>query len=288
MKTKTLRILSWNIAGHSLKRPLYPFRGGGEYERLQAVWNYIAASGTDVAFLQEAPAPIPLRESFQLHWLPAKGKPWGSAIASKMPFKTPFDLSSLDHTLSEPIKSFAGYNVAASYLIKSNQELLFASLHTGTSALPTKFRTPEIFRAAVDPHWGKTNVVYLFDAVMTSLLRLPSMGRRFVVGGDINFSRLMNKTMKGKNGITASIDEWFEKNSQRGLVDCFSQFHSEEQRTWYGKQQKSGRADHPYQLDHFFCDTETAKQIRNCWVDEKPALDGLSDHAPIWMEINIQ
>jgi hypothetical protein len=96
-------------------------------------------------------------------------------------------------------------------------------------------------------------------------------GDHFVAGGDLN-SGLLFATTYGRQ----SNARLFENLASLGFVDLRRAFHGVEQRTYF----KEGKG--PYQLDHVFSDAATAGTARD-WVvlDEAATVEGLSDHAPI-------
>jgi exonuclease III len=67
-----------------------------------------------------------------------------------------------------------------------------------------------------------------------------------------------------------------------GWIDCYRLSNEQEGRTWF-----RGR-DIGYQLDHAFCDPETARLVRACYIEPEPAERlGLSDHAPLILKLNL-
>jgi exonuclease III len=96
--------------------------------------------------------------------------------------------------------------------------------------------------------------------VAYALYRARVQGRRFLVSGDWNIARLWDDYHPG----TREAD-FFARAELDGWIDCYRLFNEQEGRTWF-----RGR-DIGYQLDHAFCDPETARRITACYIEPEPA-----------------
>jgi len=117
--------------------------------------------------------------------------------------------------------------------------------------------------------------VWHSDLIYGAVKQLPPVAENFIFGGDWNTSRLFDKVY-GPRGN----QEFFDRMEAAGLVETFRLFYTEEIQTWFKK------SNSPYQLDHLFSDRTMSKTVRNCMVDSKPALEGLSDHAMLVVDFN--
>jgi len=74
-------------------------------------------------------------------------------------------------------------------------------------------------------------------------------GRRFIVGGDWNTSRLFDA-----DGTTGGRES-YEQAEADGWVETHWRLHEEETQTWLRK------GNRPHMLDHVFCDEGTAQRL---------------------------
>ena len=100
----------------------------------------------------------------------------------------------------------------------------------------------------------------------------------FVWGGDLNSAVSMDDVPGFSGGNRRLREIWAEA----GSCDLRMRFFSEEQQTFFAP--KSGA----YQLDHVFADAATEARVVDWRVDTEPVLSdpSLSDHAPIWVELD--
>lgn len=110
---------------------------------------------------------------------------------------------------------------------------------------------------------GSRQRPYYNDFAFVALERLVR-GGRFVVAGDWNTSR----------GFPGG-PEFFQRADERGWAECHS---GPEEQSYF----KKGCG--PYQLDHGFCDAETAGALKTCYVRANDLPKSLSDHVPLIME----
>jgi endonuclease/exonuclease/phosphatase (EEP) superfamily protein YafD len=93
------------------------------------------------------------------------------------------------------------------------------------------------------------------------------LGIRFIVGGDFNASRLLDRTL-GERGS----NEFLDRIRDEGFVSLHRRFHEADEQTYF----KKGKGLH--QLDYLYADAQPASLCRACSVH---AASGFSDHAPL-------
>lgn len=113
------------------------------------------------------------------------------------------------------------------------------------------------------------------DLVFAGLERLVK-GKRFIIGGDWNNSRMFDMTMR-KPGQPPISTAFFTRAQDAGWFECHGSKNEEQSFT-------GDKAQRPYQLDHVFCDAKTAEKMRDCSVRLDWLARELSDHAPVVAE----
>jgi endonuclease/exonuclease/phosphatase family metal-dependent hydrolase len=101
-------------------------------------------------------------------------------------------------------------------------------------------------------------------------------GRRFLIGGDWNSSRLFDNFREYDPPVATAF---FIRARQRGWYESHG-----------GKPEKRSYlkpTSHPYQLDHLFCNRSLWLQMTDCSVRNEPRVTELSDHAPLVAEFNL-
>jgi endonuclease/exonuclease/phosphatase family metal-dependent hydrolase len=256
MSKRKIKVLTWNMN----KRP--------------RAWQYLLDQEPEFALLQETPVlakPLP-----NYHVLQESGNyPRGSTILSKTSMERKFPLAKLKPDISSLIDLLSNRTVGGEYLIKDLGKMIVISTHLDSRPIATAHITPGLFSAVGSPNWQKTKRVWQSDVAFAAFRDLAKTGQRFIVGGDLNMSRLMDQKMP----FNESVATWFEVQKTAGLVDCCWAINGKEVRTIF--QEKKAH----YQLDHLFCDKETAKSLVGCYVDVQAVKDGLSDHAPLFIEL---
>jgi endonuclease/exonuclease/phosphatase family metal-dependent hydrolase len=115
------------------------------------------------------------------------------------------------------------------------------------------------------------------DLIPFELHRLFA-GQTFIWGGDLNSAERMDDVPGFSGGNRRLRGIW----AKAGSRDLRTRFFAEEQRTFFAPNRAA------YQLDHVFEDTATEGRVVDWRVDTQPVLSqpGLSDHAPIWVELH--
>lgn len=101
--------------------------------------------------------------------------------------------------------------------------------------------------------------------------------RTFVVGGDLNTARLAEKIWP-RHGH----GPFFERLAKSIFFDCHRKFHDVEQQTFFRK-----GVINPFQDDHLFVSQNLANQVVSCDVLNNERTRNVSDHIPVYSEINI-
>jgi endonuclease/exonuclease/phosphatase family metal-dependent hydrolase len=109
------------------------------------------------------------------------------------------------------------------------------------------------------------------DVAAAGLIEAAADGSPVIAPGDYNECRRWDDDHPGH---TCGY-EFFIGLSNAGIGDCTSSWNPE----------RATRQNPPYQVDRVFADERTCEHI--AVRDEMPSFDGLSDHAPIWFEIDL-
>lgn len=253
-----MRVVSWNMARNTTSKSV---------EAHERAWRYLASLNPDVALVQEATPPSWVGDIWDV--VIADVRRWGSAVLAKRHLGLT--------AVSAPTAGIwerDGYIATASIMLPDGVALLLGSVH----APLTKTLSPE-FLAGYDPEGIRLSdypVAYYYDVPYAIYRDL--VGDRFLVSGDWNVSPVL----WDRHHTNSHEGEFFVRAAKHGWFDCYRQFHEDEGRTWFRGN------DRPYQLDHAFCDAETATRLTACDIDQHPAATmKLSDHAPLVIELSL-
>lgn len=250
-----MRVVSWNL-GYAI----------GLRTMHDRAWHYIAALDPDLAMLQEVRPQLPPWVYERWTVVRPQVKFFGSAILAKPDLR----LASLPGQVGGVLGQ-EGYVVTAIAMMTGGSSMLVASIHA-----PARPATDGAHIDGLDPdaiRRPSAPVPWSNDLAYANARRLIE-GQRFLVSGDWNVSRLRDTVDGGTAGA-----EFFERAERDGWRECYRVFHAEEGRTWFHE------GDPPYQVDHAFCDAETAKTLEACSIYSQAAEDlKLSDHAPMILE----
>jgi exonuclease III len=119
-------------------------------------------------------------------------------------------------------------------------------------------------------HVGPPNYRKNLRALAAKLSATVS-GTPFVVGGDLNAARHVDKVYGGR-----WYTRYFDELIAGGFHDCHWALNGREQQSFWGRQ-----ARNPYQCDHFFVDPGAADLVAECTVVDNPSVRSLSDHGPL-------
>lgn len=254
-----MRVLVWNM------------------NKRRAAWEYVRRNATnfDVALLQEAHDPRSLSDG---RWRSAVWTPYSREQGSRLarsgcaviapglelePFQAGEDFPWLNE--------LSGYVTVAR---SAKQPTWLASVHAHSRPVPGG----ALERHAWDdvPLCNPGRKVWQMDLIPFELHRLFA-GRTFLWGDDLNSAVSMDGDPGFSGGSRRLREIWHEAGSR----DLRSRFFTDEQQTFFARNRR------PFQLDHVFGDAVTESRVVSWHVDRGPATvePTLSDHAPIWVEL---
>jgi len=258
-----MRIISWNMGGGF---------GHDQAEHARA-WDWVRGYEADVFLLQEAVPPdwtVDSGEFATVHWREkanASVPRWGSGVFTR----------STGWLTYEPDEQFpwlgtlAG-SCAIAYPAMDDVDLWLISLHSSATALNADVVATEGLSGVPrcdDARWWE------IDLIADSLARLLD-GRRFLAGGDLNSSLLLDR------GGRAANRRLFDNLRNADFTDLRTPTHpAPEPQTFFRP------GTRPLQLDYFVADEQTAARATGWTVlaDVVTGL-GLSDHAPIQIDVD--
>jgi exonuclease III len=250
-----MRIVSWNLARNTTSRSQSIHEGA---------WRYLASLEPDVALLQEVTPPDWAFERWSV--VQPSASPWGSAIVARPELQLSGGQTDWEGGFIQGVLLATGEVTLA-----GGTQLMLGSVHTvigkaGDEAMAG--HDPNVIKRPKEPVAYKNDVAY-------AIYRERVHGRRFIVSGDWNIARLWDALHPGTHET-----DFFTRAESDGWIDCYRLFNKDEGRTWFCG------GDAPYQLDHAFCDPDTAGLLVSCAIDPYPAETlSLSDHAPLILEL---
>jgi hypothetical protein len=198
---------------------------------------------------------------------------WGTYIVTRLP-SVSVRVPGLDEWFSripvsipgddEPagIHRADGWLATARITDPSVGDLLVASVHSPSYPI----EKARLIGVDIDAMKLKKNPDLWFLDVLFAFLK-PALGSRFLVGGDYNYSRLLDETL-GERGN----NEFFDRIGKEGFVSLHRLFHASDERTYF----------HPthahHQLDYLYADAPVAAQTLSCFVNGQTPY---SDHSPV-------
>ncbi|MBI5029720.1 MAG: hypothetical protein HZB51_04280 [Chloroflexi bacterium] len=224
--------------------------------RSHRAWEYLLNKiCPDIALLQEVPRNI-LESEAIIGKAIDPARPWGSAIWTN------------GFTVEEiPFGRDPGWVCAAHIKLTRATSLIAVSIHTkliGDAKTGTQ-------KNHVFPH---------LDYIIDDVSRMVA-GSKFIVGGDLNSCRLIDKynspsayPIPNRHGV------FFDRIESNGYFNCHRKFHPNEEQTFFGSGQ-------PYQDDHLFVSYNLTKHVKSCQVLTAPAKAKISEHAPLIAEVMV-
>ncbi|HST03570.1 MAG TPA: endonuclease/exonuclease/phosphatase family protein [Chloroflexia bacterium] len=234
-----------------MKIVTWNMRWGGSEETWQYLVDEIAP---DLAFLQEAHPPSKYAgESLLYQRIPRDNYRWGSAIYSPR-------LSVRERMVT----GHEGWVVAGEVTLSNGAHVVVVSIYGSLIANP---KAGYVF----------PNLANLFQHDLQPLLA----GKEFILGGDLNASRLFDKVYPNAYASDAHGDffDWIESH---GFVNCHKMFHETEEQTVFTPQTK-----HPYQNDYLFVSEGLRPFVTSCYVLNNSETLKLSDHIPVVLELDV-
>ncbi len=118
---------------------------------------------------------------------------------------------------------------------------------------------------------------------------LLAEGRPVVVCGDLNIAPtaldLARPRENQKNsGFLPEERAWFARLLEMGWVDAVRALNPDVPAlySWWSNRGRARENDVGWRLDHVLVSPDLAPRVRRAWIEKKA---GLSDHAPVWVEI---
>ena len=237
--------------GGTVKIVTWNMKWGGK----AATWQYMVDDiAPDLAFLQEARPPAMFQDKcFIYQRVPAENYTWGSAIYSpRLPIT------------ERAVAGHEGWVVAGEMTLPNGMDVIVVSVHGSMISSP--------------------KMGYVFpnlDNLFRRDLRPSLEGREFIVGGDLNASRLIYKNYP-RAYPTDAHGEFFDWVESHGFVNCHKKFHDTEEQTVFTANTKT-----PYQNDYLFVSEGLSPFVTSCNVLKNSDTLRLSDHIPVVMELAI-
>jgi|SRR5687768_6550127 len=235
-----------------MKIVTWNMKWGGKEE----TWEYLKDKiAPDLAFLQEARPPSIIPSTHLVYQRIPSGKyTWGSAIYS--PKQPVIELSVVGHE---------GWVVAGEMTLPNGMQVVVVSVH---ASLVSSTKEGYVF----------PNLDNLFRRDLQPLLH----NREFILGADLNASRLYGKLHSLKyypSDVHGEFFDWIESN---GFVNCHRKFHDSEEQTVYSSNTKT-----PYQIDYLFVSEGLSPFVASCEVLKNSETLKLSDHTPVVLELAV-
>ncbi len=271
-----MRVINFNIKG--AKGP-----GKKNHEIQERSWHLLAAYGADIGLIQEVELKA-IPDWVYKEWTIVCGErellgnltvEWGSVIVAKKGL----GLKARNDLLGQKwVNLLYDYAVFGQISLPGGEEAIVVSVHVPARRLPAYLKkcmnkagavTEEEEKAIAQPGdapWA----LDLFFAAISPLVK----GKRFLVGGDWNNSRLFDRDQNlRKHGQLPFSTMFFTRAQDAGWFECHGK--QNEERSYLNHRSL------PHQLDHLFCDRKTGLKMASCSIkNEWPAAE-LSDHAPM-------
>jgi exonuclease III len=265
-----MRIVTWNMGywGHSKAH--------------EAAWQWLLEKQRpDIAFLQECVPPIWAYEHGTLRFERAfpdnNRQRWGTALFTRVP-STVAELPELAAWL-ESIRRpdvvcsaarLSGWCVASSATLLADSETLLISLHNPFFPIARQLLVGRDIGAMRLKH---NKDLWLLDVVFYFLKSYLQQGQNLLVGGDFNYSRLLDDPKPRGNA------EFFDRLAAEGFVSLHRLFHGTDQQTFFNSRSRE------HQLDYLYADPRLADLVADCFVVSHEEVAVLSDHAPLVAEL---
>lgn len=227
----------------------------------EEAWDFLLSElRPDIAFVQEA--KVPDGTGYEVLWTKARHRrtlresAWGSAILSRVGKpETKFALGAADIATRGAVQ-------IASCTVSGLAKMTLVNIHSRLGQGKVK----------VIPNLRRT-----FEILMCELQD------RFIVGGDLNTSRLLGKVY-AEEYLHAAF--WDEVDSGK-LKESLPGGLEERQSYWGHGEDNKGPTGNMLQDDHLFFDAETVRLVDECGVRDTAKVRRLSDHGPVVVELKL-
>jgi exonuclease III len=267
------RVVCWNLAYGKPGR----FHS---HENRRRQWALLGALAPDIALLQECRptdleghAPAWMADVYRCVGLLQPGWKLCTSVLVRDPLKVePLDPAAYPDPERRWLEYMFGAVVAA--IVRCDGvEFAVASVHAAGGELSdtaiTSADHEQVRRTTLRRAW--------YNDLAAAALVPFVQGRRFLVGGDWNTALVFDEMYPSRAGASAA--EFFERRRAAGWCDAMRKFHDDEVRTYLDPRSGS------YELDRVFIDPTTFDTLVGCHGLDDAALSGLSDHAPVVVEI---
>jgi exonuclease III len=237
----------------------------------------------DIALLQECVPPDWARERctvFHDRAYPWNKQLWGTALVTRLPAK-PAALVDAEQWFAkvpdqEPgkegnvgISRVPGWCATAEVDLPGVGPTFVMSVHSPYYHIePSRLVGVDVSDIKLE----QCDYVWLLDVVFHFLRR--QLHRPLLVGGDFNYSRLLDKE-DGQKGNA----EFFDRIRDEGFVSLHRLFHDRDHQTFFQKDRA------PHQLDYLYADASVGALARSCEVYDHGEVAKFTDHAPVVAEL---
>ena len=254
-----MRVVTWNL--NHWQQPT---------GKRSEAWTHLTSGlKADVGLLQETVPPATLEPQRVVYREIADYRPWGSAVAAlgdglkiKELWSVRTRFARRRFTLAN---TFPGSVAVAEVEIPGVAPITFVSVYTVVDT----YAQTTMLRVVAD-------LVPLFDS---------AQGSRVVLAGDLNISTATSDPyyLRRGNGILTALESLGLRAAKDVTDDrpapnldcpCRAKGACRHIATWKGAE-----------LDHFYVSPSLESDVRRVWVDERAVEQGLSDHAPLVLDL---
>ncbi len=270
-----VKVVTWNMA----------LATRGNLTKHDEAWHFVfEVLKPDIFLGQECRPPAWVRESRQVVWTEARQDlNWGSAVVASTDFAlgSPRDVSaawmgglalppdSYERSRSEVwLNGEAGWVSAVDAELPDGGPALIVSVHNPSQPLARESYAQLDVSGVKLEHNPR---MWLLDVLFFQLRSELDAGRRFIVGGDFNYSRLLDLPPRGNHGN----NEFFDRLGREGFVSLHRKFRTHDDQTFFRRGQRA------HQLDYLYSDPDTGNRCANSKVVDYNLVATWSDHAPL-------
>jgi exonuclease III len=164
----------------------------------------------------------------------------------------------------------SGWCVAAGATLDPDSETLLISLHNPFFPIAGQLL---VGRDVSAMRLNLNKGLWLLDVLFYFLRSRLKQGQSLLVGGDFNYSRLLDEPRPRGNA------EFFDRLQAEGFVSLHRRFYEADQQTFFNPRARE------HQLDYLYADPRLADRVTACFVVPYEEVANLSDHAPLVAEL---
>jgi exonuclease III len=256
----------------------------GHSRQHDAAWRWLLEEQCpDIALLQECKPPSWANERaqvlFERAFPESRRQQWGTALVTNgLPTERVF-LTEVEDWFAQlgpdaPKESGAtrlrSWCVSASVELPAIGPVVVLSVHNPFFPIVQKFLEGVDVSEIKLKH--QRSKVWLLDVLFYFLK--GRLDRPLVVGGDFNYSRLLDEPRPRGN------NEFFDRIQEEGFVSLHRKFHAGDEQTFFDPKKRL------HQLDYLYADSSIAGRVTACYVVKYDKVRNFSDHAPLVAEID--